>query len=320
MSESISGVGKPDLRQLPPLSNRNSFIYLERCRINCEDGALTASYSDGIVCIPSAVIAVLLLGPGVDISAKAIGLVSNSAITVIWVGEHGVRFYAHGRALSNHTRYLERQAALVSNMRLHLSVVRKMYDMRFKGEDSSKLTLQQLRGREGSRMRRIYRDEAKKWGIDWRGRSYDPDDFDASDPVNKALSAGNVCLYGLATAAIVSIGCSPGLGFIHVGHEMSFAYDIADLYKAEYTIPLAFELGSKNEDDIERKTRQALRDKFAQSRLIERMVKDLKYILDMDDDEDHEVLYLWDNLHKYVDFGIQYREHGGDYDDSFINE
>ena len=80
MSESINGIRKPELRQLPPLSNRNSFIYLERCRINCEDSALTASYSDGVVCIPSAVISVLLLGPGVDISSKAIGLISDSAI------------------------------------------------------------------------------------------------------------------------------------------------------------------------------------------------------------------------------------------------
>ena len=48
-------------------------------------------------------------------------------------GEHGVRFYAHGRALSEHSRLLERQAERFSNQREHLEVVRKMYQLRFPG-------------------------------------------------------------------------------------------------------------------------------------------------------------------------------------------
>lgn len=314
---SDSGINKPTLKELPPLSDRWTFIYLEHCRINRKDGAFMVRYADSIVYLPSAAVSVLLLGPGVDISAKAIGLISDSGITLIWAGEHGVRYYAHGRALSNHTRYLEKQARLFSNMRSHLSVVRKMYEIRFENEDVSKLSLQQLRGREGSRMKQIYRKEAKKWNVDWKGRNYDPDDFSSSDPVNQALSAGNVCLYALATAAIVSLGCSPGLGFIHVGHELSFAYDIADLYKADYTIPLAFELGSKNVDGVESAMRHALRDAFAKNHLIEQMISDIKYLLNEDGEGDSKIpLYLWDNLKDCVEYGILYEEvsHGGSSD------
>ena len=312
MTDFKDGIIKPALQDLPPVSERLTYIYLEHCVLSRDDGALTATYKDGVVYIPSCSVSVLLLGPGVDVTSKALGLIADSAITAVWVGEHGVRYYAHGRALSNHTRLLEKQAALYSNTKLHLAVVRKMYEMRFPNEDVSTLTLQQLRGREGARVRRIYRDFARLWNVEWNGRNYDPTNFSASDKVNQALSAGNVCLYGLATAVIVSLGCSPGLGFIHVGHELSFAYDIADLYKAEYTIPLAFELASKDIDDIEGVTRRALRDSFAKNHLIEQMVKDIKYLLDVNCDDVAEPLYLWDNLTDAVQYGIQYTEHNYD--------
>ena len=60
----------------------------------------------------------------------------------------------------------------------------------------------------------------------------------------------HACLYGLAHAVIVALGCAPGLGFVHVGHECSFVYDIADLYKAEVTIPIAFEVASQAPEDL----------------------------------------------------------------------
>ena len=90
----------------------------------------------------------LLLGPGTDISHRAMELIGDTGISVIWVGEHGVRYYAHGRALNSHSTLLEKQAKLVSNTRKHLDVVRKMYEMRFADADVSGMTLQQLRGRE----------------------------------------------------------------------------------------------------------------------------------------------------------------------------
>lgn len=97
---------------------------------------------------------------------------------------------------------------------------------------------------KGARIRAVYRQCSKKWNIPWNGRNYDPENFSGGDPVNQALSAGHACLYGAAHAVIQALGCSPGLGFVHTGHECSFVYDIADLYKADITIPLAFELAA----------------------------------------------------------------------------
>lgn len=307
-----SGMEKPILSELPAISDRMTFLYLEHCRISREDGAVTVRDSEGTIYIPATAITVLLLGPGTEITHRAMELIGDTGISVVWIGEHGVRYYAHGRALNSHTRLLEKQAKLVSNTRSHLEVVRKMYAMRFKNEDVSGLTLQQLRGREGSRMRSIYREHAKLNNVEWHGREYDTDDFFGGSPVNQALSAGNVCLYGLASAVISALGCSNGLGFIHVGHELSFAYDIADLYKAEITIPLAFKLAGEEIIDLPNVVRRKVRDEFVKTHILERMVKDIKYLLDDTDSEAETDIALWDDHHKIAEFGISYGKGGDD--------
>lgn len=304
-----AGMKKADISALPRAQDRMTFLYLERCKINRSNGAITAQDEEGIVHIPAAAISVLLLGPGTDVSHRAMELIGDNGVTVIWVGEHGVRFYAQGSALTKHSTYLVRQAELVSNTRKHLKVAKKMYQMRFPDEDVSNLTMQQLRGREGSRIRKVYRDLSREYNVKWSGREYDPENFDASDPVNKALSAGNSCLYGLAHAVICALGCSPGLGFVHVGHELSFVYDIADLYKAETTIPIAFEIAAEEPSDLGGETRRRLRDKFKDGHILDRMVHDIKFLLSEDnwvEDDYKDTLYLWDNNREDLEQGRSY--------------
>ncbi len=225
-----------------------------------------------------------------------------------WIGEHGVRYYAGGRPLTHSSRLILKQAELITNQRKHAEIVRKMYAMRFPDENVSNLTVQQLRGKEGSRVRKIYRQESKKWGVEWNGREYDPEDFTASDLINQTLSAAHSCLYGLAHAVICAIGCSPALGFVHIGHELSFVYDIADLYKTEITVPIAFEIAADPPaEDISRAVRLRVRDEMAKTRLLEKMVRDIKYILNPEDINDEEkVMYLWDDKAGTADYGKQY--------------
>ena len=295
----IPGIIRPELQQLPQVKDRMTFLYLERCKLNRRDSAIEVMDDDGTVDIPAAAISVLMLGPGSSITHRAMELIGDAGVTVIWVGEHGVRYYASGRPLTKRAGLLLQQAKLVSNQRLHLAVVRKMYAMRFPSEDVSKLTLQQLRGREGSRVREIYRKLSKQYDVSWSGREYNPEDFFESNAVNQALSAGHVCLYGLAHAVIVALGCSPGLGFVHVGHELSFVYDLADLYKAEVTIPIAFEAAS-----------QDLPDLMVKKHILERMIHDLHYLLadeGGETGEEESAVYLWDNIRDTVPNATSYR-------------
>ncbi len=251
-----------------------------------------------------------MLGPGTTITHRAVELLGDVGASVIWVGERGVRYYAHGRSLTNSSALLEAQAKAVTNTRLHLKVARQMYIMRFPGEDVSRLTMQQLRGREGARIRAVYRACSKETGIPWNGRDYDPENYSAGDAVNQALSAANSCLYGVVHSVIVSLGCSPGLGFVHTGHERSFVYDIADLYKAEVTIPLAFQVAKNSPANAGTAARKAVRDLICGSHIIERAVRDIKYLLlgaDAGEEDDGEdVLCLWDGGQNEVRSGVSY--------------
>jgi CRISPR-associated protein Cas1 len=310
-----SGMIRPDLQALPQVKDRMTFLYLEHCTLERQDGAITVTDENGVVHIPAAAISVLLLGPGTRVTHRAMELMGDTGVGAVWVGEHGVRYYAHGRPLTTRANLLIRQAELVSNTRKHLDVVRKMYQLRFPDENVAHLTMQQLRGREGSRVRNVYRAYAKETGVAWSGRVYNPDDFSSGDAVNQALSAGHACLYGLAHAVIVALGCAPGLGFIHVGHERSFVYDIADLYKSEITIPIAFQTAAEAPEDLPAIVRRRVRDAMVSARILERMVHDIRWLLSPAEEsmELEEAIYLWDNQRGVVSNGINYfREEEGD--------
>lgn len=296
--------------QLTPVSERISFVYLEHCVIHRDSNAITATDEQGVIHLPAAAISNLLLGPGTSITHQAITLLADSGTTVSWVGEKAVRFYAQGLPQARSTRFLETQARLVSNRKTRLAVARKMYAMRFPREDISKLTMQQLRGREGARVRASYKLNAEKFNIPWSQRQYSPTDWASGDSVNRFLSSGNACLYGTVHAAVVALGCSPGLGFVHTGHARAFVYDIADLYKAKLTIPLAFEVASQYPNDSGTRIRHALRDRMYEERLLEKIVHDVKYLFFSDNEIEYieeGSLALWDET-KVVPAGISYLE------------
>jgi len=186
-----------------------------------------------------------------------------------------------------------------------------MYQLRFPEEDVSTYTMQQLRGKEGARVRSVYRRLSAKTGVNWNGREYNSDDFESGNSINKALSAAHACLYGIAHSVITALGCSPGLGFVHTGHERSFVYDIADLYKADLTIPIAFEIAAQNPSDIGAATRRAVREKITDGHLLERIVKDLQYLLSAEEtnvetETNADVVDLWDGKNRFVKSGVSY--------------
>jgi CRISPR-associated protein Cas1 len=315
----IPGVPPAELTDLARAEDRISFLYLERSVIHRDSNAITATDDRGVLHIPAATVGVLLLGPGTSITHQAIALLADHGATAVWVGERGVRYYAHGRSLAASSRLLIAQAAAVSHRDRRLAVARTMYAMRFPGEDTAKLTMQQLRGKEGARVRRAYREHATRTGVTWSNRDYDRTDFTGGDPINQALSAAHACLYGIVHAVIVALGAAPGLGFVHTGHERAFVYDIADLYKAEITIPVAFDVAAADSTDIGADTRRAVRDRVHDGAILTRCVRDIRTLLlqpqpsgaiEDDDLEDHDSLGLWDDNGFEVAAGRNYADIG----------
>lgn len=307
-------------RELTRAEDRITFLYLEQCTIGRDSNALTATDELGVIHIPSAALGVLMLGPGTRVTHQAMCVLADSGSSVVWTGENGVRYYAHGRPLGRSTRLLEAQARMVSNTRTRLAVAREMYAMRFPGEDVSGLTMQQLRGREGARVRRSYKEWSDATGVEWTRREYSPDDFDSSDPINQALSAAHSCLYGVVHAVIVALGCSPGLGFVHTGHDRSFVYDVADLYKSAVTVPIAFQTVSRLDADdpaaleaLASTVRRQVRDTMRGQRILSKCVADLRYLLLPESSEDDvgelaPVIELWDEQFGRVAGGTNFSD------------
>lgn len=307
-------------RQLTRAADRISFIYLERCTVHRDANAITAQDAEGTTHIPSATIGTLLLGPGTRITHQAMSVLGETGAAVCWVGERGVRYYAAGRALSRSSALMEAQARQWANARSRLAVARAMYRLRFPDEDPAGLTRHELLGREGRRVKDCYRAQAARTGIPWRGRQYTPGDFTTGDAVNQAITAAAQCMYGIAHAVVTSLGCSPALGFVHSGHELSFVLDIADLYKTAIGIPLAFDVAAEDQEDVGSRTRRALRDRINESSLLERCVEDIKHLLVPGETEgtdggvDRDVVTLQSDGDREVPSGINYDGPSDDYE------
>jgi CRISP-associated protein Cas1 len=257
-----------NLHDLPRFQDRWSHLYLERGILDQESHGLVLHGVDSHTPIPIDQLSLLMLGPGISVSHAAMRKLADNNCLVAWVGENGIRLYAHSTGGTFSSRRLLMQAKLASNEETRLQVAYRMYQKRFPNSPLVDKSIEQVRGMEGIRVR-----------IVWDGRSYNQGDWFRASDVNRALSAANACLYGVCHAALVSAGYSAGLGFIHTGKMLSFVYDVADLYKTETTIPLAFELAVQGAKDLERRVRTQCRDVFYQARLMERILPDLAEVL-----------------------------------------
>jgi CRISPR-associated protein Cas1 len=270
-----------DLHELPKLRDGLSYLYVELCRVEQKHKAVEFIDQEGRTMVPAAALAVLMLGPGTTVTHAAIKALADNGCSVVWTGQEGTRCYAQGTGETRRAYHLLHQAALVSDPQKRMQVVMRMYRHRFGEELDPSLDLLQIRGMEGVRVRKAYQAASEAYGVPWRGRRYDRNDWGASDPVNRALSAANALLNGLCHAAIVSGGYSPALGFIHTGKQLSFVYDVADLYKVEVTIPLAFGVVAESSRDLGKRVRAACREAFKEHRLLKRLLPDIETVLDV---------------------------------------
>ena len=286
-----------DLHLLPRVRNSWSYLYVDQCRVDKEDDAIAFSDVRGRVPVPCATLMLLMLGPGTTITHAAVRTLAENGCLVVWTGEHGVRMYSQGLGETRSSRHLMKQAQLWANPESHLRTVRRLYGMRFPASMDAGLTLQQIRGMEGVRVRNVYAAAAKEFGVEWKGREYKRQDWRSASPINRALSTANSCLYGVCHAAVVSAGYSPALGFIHTGKMLSFVYDVADLYKTDITVPVAFRSVAQGTVPLETTIRFNLRDKFAEARLLSRIVDDLALIFDEFLDDPHDSILDTDDAH-----------------------
>ncbi|MEW5792030.1 MAG: type I-E CRISPR-associated endonuclease Cas1e [Pseudomonadota bacterium] len=269
----------PDLGPIA-LKERVSILFVERCHVDVLDGAFVMIDKEGTrTHLPVGGIACLMLEPGTRVSHRAVALAAKVGTLLVWVGEAGVRLYSSGQPGGARSDKLLYQAKLALDDTARLKVVRKMYTMRFKEEAPSRRSVEQLRGIEGVRVRKIYQMLAKKYGVEWKARRYDQEEWDKADIPNRCLSAATACLYGITEAAVLAAGYAPALGFIHTGKPLSFVYDVADIFKFDTVVPVAFRIAAKKMREPEREVRLACRDVFRESKILERIIPLIEEIL-----------------------------------------
>jgi len=270
-----------------PIKDRASVLFLQYGQLDVIDGAFVLVDKNGVrTQIPVGGLACLMLEPGTRISHAAAALAARTGCLIVWVGEAGVRLYSAGQPGGARSDRLLYQAKLALDDKLRIRVVRAMYAMRFGDAAPLRRSIEQLRGIEGARVKRMYQNFARQYGVRWDARRYKPGDFSAADLPNRCLSEATACLYGLSEAAILAAGYAPAIGFLHTGKARSFVYDVADVFKFETVVPAAFRIAGKAQRGIRPfasdpmgEVRRACRDSFRKTGLLKRIIPAIEEML-----------------------------------------
>lgn len=275
-----------------PHVDRHGLVWLDRGRLYVEDGTLrfrTAGSPDldrGDYAIPYQTVSMILLGPGSTVTHDVLRLLARHSTLLAAVGEGGVKLYTAppmGRGRSDVAR---QHARMWADENRRLEVARQMYRIRF-GEIPTQRDIAALRGMEGGRLREAYKIVAQRYGVQWQGRRYDRDNPAADDPPNQAINHAATFVEAAAEIAVASVGALPPLGFIHEESSNAFTLDIADLWRVNLVLPLAFsvvsKVGSDHRRSLERDIRREAARWFRKKRVIPSMIEQIKELMDIND-------------------------------------
>jgi CRISP-associated protein Cas1 len=260
------------------------YFYAEMGRLCVKESSLHFTNDATDIVIPVGRISAIFLGPGTTVTHNAIKICAWSNCSTVWVGEDISKCYAISSSQSRSSSNLLKQIYLLEHKKQ--SILRKYYLKRFgKAPLLFKYTEEQIRGIEGAAMKKIYIECALKYGVPYSGRRK-TEDWSGQPIYDRSISTINSFLYGLCSAVLSTLGYSTALGILHSGNMLSLSFDIADLYKKEFSIPLGFEIAKecKNnstvESDLNRIIRRRSFEKFSKEKLLNKILSDLEDIFD----------------------------------------
>lgn len=284
-----------DLRMRPvPMSDRIAVVEVERGRVEVVDSAMVVTRDAAHVSLPVGKIGCILLGPGTSVTHAAVKLAGEMGTLLLWTGEGGTRIYSAGKSIVSRSR-LPHQIAVAADKRKLISAARRMMKMRFGISISRTSTLEQIRGVEGAKTKELYARIAADYGAHWSGRVVMTVDWRELDIANQCVSAANACLYGISEAAILAAGLSPEIGILHSGDARSFVFDIADLFKFDTSVPLAFQVLADSQIPQQDKTsivRRRCRNLFRETNLIGSIIPKAYSVLGIPEEPDVDAFHL----------------------------
>lgn len=276
-----------------PQRDRHGLFWLGRGRLYVEDGTLrfttsgTERMAAGDYALPFQMINCLLMEPGTTVSHDALRLLARHGAGLVVIAEGGVRLYASmpfGPSASRLAR--EQSRAWADEHGERIRVARQMYAWRL-GELLGSTQIEVLRGMEGARAKETYRRLAEQYGVGWKGRRYDRLNPEGDDFPNQAINHAASAVVAAAEVAVAITGAVPQLGFIHEDSAISFALDIADLFRDSVTVPAAF-AAVRNHiqgvgEPLERRVRQLVAAEIRRQQVIPTMIDRIKTLFHVDD-------------------------------------
>ncbi len=270
-----------------PHSDRHGLVWLDRGRLEVEDGCLrfvTAGGGElaaGDYQIPHQALSIILLGPGSSVTHDALRLLARHGCALAAIGDGAVRFYTAPPLMPDTSALAREQVRRWADPDRRMDVARAMYAIRF-DEIVRTRDIEVLRGQEGARIKRSYQLAAERHGVPWKGRNYDRDNPNAGDLPNQAINHAASAMRAAAAVAVTSVGAIPQLGFVHEDSGQSFVLDIADLYRHDVTLDIAF--GAVKEairtgEPVERLTRRRAAVIFRQQNVIPSMIDRIKLLV-----------------------------------------
>jgi CRISPR-associated protein Cas1 len=275
-----------------PHADRHGLLWLIFGRLHVEDGTLkfVATQSDtldaGEYAIPYQGVSMILLGPGTSVTHDALRILARHGVLLAAVGEGGVKFYTAPPMGQGRSEVARKHARIWADETARIDAARRMYAFRF-GQVLPHKDITVLRGIEGARLKETYRLTAEKFEVPWQGRRYDRANPNATDVPNQAINHAATFVEAAADVAVAAIGAIPPLGFIHEESSNAFTLDVADLVRADITLPLAFaaarDVLAKPELNLERELRRRAAAIFRSEKVIPRMIDRIKELLDVHD-------------------------------------
>jgi CRISPR-associated protein Cas1 len=271
-----------------PHADRHGVIYLDRGRLEVEDGCLRfvaaggGALDAGDYQLPHQSASIILIGPGSSVTHDALRILAAHGCALAAVGAGGVRFYTAPPLLPDTSTLARRQVMLWSQPKERVAVARAMYTLRF-GEEVKARTLDMLRGMEGARLKRLYELTAQKFGVSWNGRRYDRNNPNAADLPNQAINHAASAVEAAAAIAVAATATIPQLGFIHEDSGQSFVLDVADLVRHDVTLPIAFgaakHVMKRRDENLERVVRTRAAELLTSSQVVSRLIDSIKTLL-----------------------------------------
>lgn len=279
-----------------PHADRHGLLWLEHGRLSVEDGTLrfAAAQSDlldaGDYAIPYQSVSMILLGPGTSLTHDVLRLCARHGVLIAAVGEGGVKSYTAPPMGQGRSDVARAHAERWADPKRRLDTARRLYAWRF-GRVLPHRDIETLRGIEGARIKESYKLVAQRFNIEWQGRRYDRDNPTAADLPNQAINHAATFVEAAADIAVAAVGALPPLGFVHEHSSNAFTLDIADLYRVDLTLPLAFGAAraylDRKTDNLEREVRRRATRLFRQEKLIPSMIDRIKELFDVDDGGGH---------------------------------